>query len=769
MNKRRPGSGHRMPVPPRPQVEVKPRARREAIHPSPAPAVQRPVIAEGEPKTSGFPLIAFALIAVIGLGLSGAAVVMHMLTEVKPPEFTEEILKKELVPVEPAEADDVTDDIVMTEGVEEDLPDNTTPALMTTAGNPILVRRQQSVPRQIAKIEGEAAKAAASLKLPGEVFKMTDTLAAPGGGLSAGVPGSQLDFAFAQSPVADEDAGDAVPDAEDTQQDATILTAGAGEDSMEAGPTRTLVMKTVEAEAPLAELMTGAGFDADMAKSVGAAFKSKFQLEKLAKGSGIVALGFKSYAADGSYIPAQVAVYNGATAIGTMAITDLGTYQEGANPWQGQEIFQDEDVGPPPAKLRLLDVIYNAAVRNKLSTTVAGEIILLLSRNNDLEQTANGSESMLLLFGSKARDKKSGLGRVLYVRVDRGADGAMECYSFQPKPGAPFECVSGDGQGVASGGMITPVRGTIAAKFGPVRDKATKKRRMNYGVDWAAAPGSAVVAAFGGKVLSAGGGTVKLSHDGGQVTVYSNLKTIGEVIVAGRAIKPGQRLGTVGLTGKQAEALLHFELLRNGQPVDPFGEYQAQVEKGGAIEAMVYRITTIESGNKCHAKNPLSSAAGLGQFIISTWLTTIARHRPDLMEGRTRAQVLDLRYDCAIALEMTTALTRENANYIRSRGHPVTPGNLYLAHFLGPGGAAQALGSSSDTPVLSAFGALVVKQNPFLDGWSCSMLINWAARKMTAKGKAPVIAPSPGAAKAKSFASNAQFVKLKDAVTGMLN
>jgi len=282
------------------------------------------------------------------------------------------------------------------------------------------------------------------------------------------------------------------------------------------------------------------------------------------------------------------------------------------------------------------------------------------------------------------------------------------------------------------------------------------------------------VAAYGGRVVFAGtddklGLTVRLAHDGGQETVYGKLKTIADGMTEGRSIRPGQRLGTVGIVAGSADSRLYFELDRNGEAADPFGEYQTRVEKGGAVEALVYRITTIESGNNCNARNPLSTAVGLGQFIESTWLRIMADYHPEMIAGKTRAQILALRTDCQIALEMTTALTRENANYIRARGQPVTPGNLYLAHFLGPGGAVQALAASPGDSVLSAFGAGVVSANPFLDGKTNGWLIEWAARKMAGKGKAPIIAASTAEAKAQSFAKNPAFVKFKDAVSRMLN
>jgi len=723
------------------------------------------------PRPSRLPLYAFGAVALLGLGVTVGALMIHVLTGGRQTDFSEDILAKELVPVE----------IAGTEGGEGgmpaedeglDLPDISRPAMMDLPGNPIVVRRQQNVPRQVVKIEGEAAKAATALKIPGEVFRLTDTLGSPAGGLAAGVPGSQMGFAFTQAEGEATDGEEAAAPVADSE-DATVVTVN-GDDDPAAGSNRVILIKPVEAETTVAALLVAGGFDAEKSKEAEAAVKRRLNVEKLTPEFGIAAVGYRSDTGTPGYVPAQIALYRGRSFIGSLAITDLGTYEDGENPWQGQEIFQEETSGAPVAKLRLLDVIYSAAVRNQLSTTVAGEIILLLSRSHDLEQPANGDESFLVLYASKARDKKSGLGRVLYVRVDRGADDSMECFAFQPAPRSPFECVSGAGEGAISGGMVTPVRGVIATKFGPGRDPVTKKRRMSRGVEWIAPPGTPVVAAYGGRVVFAGtddklGLTVRLAHDGGQETVYGKLKTIADGMTEGRSIRPGQRLGTVGIVAGSADSRLYFELDRNGEAADPFGEYQTRVEKGGAVEALVYRITTIESGNNCNARNPLSTAVGLGQFIESTWLRIMADYHPEMIAGKTRAQILALRTDCQIALEMTTALTRENANYIRARGQPVTPGNLYLAHFLGPGGAVQALAASPGDSVLSAFGAGVVSANPFLDGKTNGWLIEWAARKMAGKGKAPIIAASTAEAKAQSFAKNPAFVKFKDAVSRMLN
>jgi len=74
-------------------------------------------------------------------------------------------------------------------------------------------------------------------------------------------------------------------------------------------------------------------------------------------------------------------------------------------------------------------------------------------------------------------------------------------------------------------------------------------------------------------------------------------------------------------------------------------EFRQEVLRGDGPSNVVDRIVGVESGGRADAKNPNSSATGAGQFISSTWLNTVKEHRPDLMEGRTTAEVLALRND----------------------------------------------------------------------------------------------------------------------------
>ncbi|MCL1629201.1 lytic transglycosylase domain-containing protein [Roseibaca sp. V10] len=149
-----------------------------------------------------------------------------------------------------------------------------------------------------------------------------------------------------------------------------------------------------------------------------------------------------------------------------------------------------------------------------------------------------------------------------------------------------------------------------------------------------------------------------------------------------------------------------------------------------AVEQLVNRIIQVESAGRADAKNPLSTATGLGQFISSTWLRMMRTYRPDLTASLSRSELLALRTDPEISRAMVLNLAREGESYLRARGHDITAGRLYLAHFLGMDGAHVALSADPSADLMSLFGAGVINANPFLRGHDAAYVVDWAERKM---------------------------------------
>ena len=143
------------------------------------------------------------------------------------------------------------------------------------------------------------------------------------------------------------------------------------------------------------------------------------------------------------------------------------------------------------------------------------------------------------------------------------------------------------------------------------------------------------------------------------------------------------------------------------------------------------RIIGVESGGKAAAKNPNSSATGLGQFIESTWLNLFKKYFPDTAAGMSNSAILELRKDAAISRQMVEFYLQENAEYLRKAGVAITDANLYLAHFLGPDGARRLLTAAPTEQVSNILGADQIAANTsILSGKSVADVIAWAQKKV---------------------------------------
>jgi murein DD-endopeptidase MepM/ murein hydrolase activator NlpD len=121
---------------------------------------------------------------------------------------------------------------------------------------------------------------------------------------------------------------------------------------------------------------------------------------------------------------------------------------------------------------------------------------------------------------------------------------------------------------------LVPARsiGSITSGFGWRRDPFTQTPRFHTGVDIALAYGTPVRAAASGTVVFSGvngayGNTVVIEQAAGQQMRYAHLSA--QAVQAGDVVASGEVIGRSGDSGRATAAHLHFEVLQNGQPVDP--------------------------------------------------------------------------------------------------------------------------------------------------------------------------------------------------------
>jgi murein DD-endopeptidase MepM/ murein hydrolase activator NlpD len=127
--------------------------------------------------------------------------------------------------------------------------------------------------------------------------------------------------------------------------------------------------------------------------------------------------------------------------------------------------------------------------------------------------------------------------------------------------------------------FIRPVakdQSRLTAPYGPMIDPFTKKERFHNGVDFGADKGTPVVAAADGRVIAAvveftqgvgNGRYIDIQHEDGFMTRYTQLDSI--LVKMDEFVQKGQVIGLVGSSGRSTGPHLHFEIRKDGQPVDP--------------------------------------------------------------------------------------------------------------------------------------------------------------------------------------------------------
>jgi murein DD-endopeptidase MepM/ murein hydrolase activator NlpD len=117
----------------------------------------------------------------------------------------------------------------------------------------------------------------------------------------------------------------------------------------------------------------------------------------------------------------------------------------------------------------------------------------------------------------------------------------------------------------------------MASGYGWRSDPFTKARKMHRGMDFTAPTGTPVYAAGNGKILKADntasgfGEHIEIDHGYGYSTIYAHLSKYN--VKAGQKVKRGDLIGFVGNTGRSSGPHLHYEVHKNGQPINPINFY----------------------------------------------------------------------------------------------------------------------------------------------------------------------------------------------------
>ncbi|BBB91226.1 MAG TPA: peptidoglycan DD-metalloendopeptidase family protein [Methylomusa anaerophila] len=133
-------------------------------------------------------------------------------------------------------------------------------------------------------------------------------------------------------------------------------------------------------------------------------------------------------------------------------------------------------------------------------------------------------------------------------------------------PGARYARAATTASRAGVSRFVWPTNGELSSPFG------WRWGRLHEGVDIANDVGTHVMAARSGRVVWTGwrggyGYTVMIDHGSGFMTLYGHLDDF--FVQRGQFVRTGQRIASMGNTGNSTGPHLHFEVIQDGQAIDP--------------------------------------------------------------------------------------------------------------------------------------------------------------------------------------------------------
>lgn len=195
---------------------------------------------------------------------------------------------------------------------------------------------------------------------------------------------------------------------------------------------------------------------------------------------------------------------------------------------------------------------------------------LLASRAQYTEQLQQQSVTM-----ERLRDNRGALAAAIQ-RLDQDSDKVTELILERVAAANAAEAKIAREEALRaarnSGKMLKPSMGPITSNFGSRFHPVLGYSRFHAGTDFGAAHGSPIQAAETGVVIFSGwyggyGNAVIVEHGDGLTTLYAHASRLN--VKEGAIVKKGDAIAAIGTTGLSTGPHLHFEVRRNGEPVDP--------------------------------------------------------------------------------------------------------------------------------------------------------------------------------------------------------
>lgn len=370
----------------------------------------------------------------------------------------------------------------------------------------------------------------------------------------------------------------------------------------------------IRADKPIRDAFKEAGYDEAMAAGMVEALESQLRGPGLKQGS-LLRIGVESTGATNRIV--RCSLYDGKQHILSIAVDDRDQFVPADEPESTPELAAAFDDSPAPVRARgdlpsVYDGIYRAAFSYGMSRPMTQQLVKLMASDVDFQSRLNPADRIEAFFSQpEDDDTASADSELLYVKATFSGN-TRTLYRFQMADGA-VDYFDEDGRSAKQFLLRNPVpNGRFNNGFGGRRHPILGYTRMHTGVDWSAPRGTPIIAAGNGTVEKAGwtggyGRQTIIRHANGYQTSYSHQSGLANGVVPGARVRQGQVIGYVGSTGLSTGNHLHYELIVNGNKVDPMRVRLpvGRVLKGEELEAFKAERDRVDTLLRDEAEDPM--------------------------------------------------------------------------------------------------------------------------------------------------------------------
>jgi murein DD-endopeptidase MepM/ murein hydrolase activator NlpD len=268
---------------------------------------------------------------------------------------------------------------------------------------------------------------------------------------------------------------------------------------------------------------------------------------------------------------ARISVYADDQLKATVAINDAGSYaavtSKASAGARKPKADADENGG-----ISLYESLYETALKQGLPKPVINLLVRVFANDVDFQRSTSAGDSVEAFYSEP--DDIDPRPELLYATINTH-DQTYRYYRFQAPDDNSVDYYDENGRSNRKFLLRKPIaEGDITSPFGMRYHPILHFSRMHTGVDWGAPIGTSIFAAGNGVVIKAGwdsgyGRRVEIQHANGYVTTYNHMSGFGRGVTEGVHVTQGQTIGYLGQTGLATGPHLHYEVIINGNFVDP--------------------------------------------------------------------------------------------------------------------------------------------------------------------------------------------------------